>query len=255
MKVKLSIQRFNPETDMTPHMQDYDVEVKPTDRVIDVLVSIKRNIDSTLSFRRSCSHGICGSDAVLMKGSVAPYDKMREGLACKVLIKSIVKDGETLEIKPLRHFSIQRDLIIDQSLFYEKYKKVKPYLIPGKESQSDRETIQSIKEREDYDDPTKCIMCGACYSACPILDTNPDFIGPTALVQGLRFTEDSRDMGLAPRLDVLDRTHDGIWACENKFECTKVCPREIKITKLINSVKRKIKKYREDRNEKARERI
>lgn len=248
MKVKLNISRFNPEVDKESRMQLYEIEAKPTDRIIDVLVSIKRSIDETLVFRKSCSHGICGSDAMIIQGTKKEYANGKEALACKVLIETVVeKDGDTITLLPLRHFPIQRDLSVELSAFYAKLRKVEPYfqekegLKPYKEG---REFLQSAEEREAFDDATKCIMCGSCYSACPILDKNPDFIGPTALVQAIRFVGDSRDEGLAPRLKALDRKHDGVWACENKFECTKVCPREIKITKLINGLKKQIETAR-----------
>lgn len=249
MKIKLEIFRYNPEVDKEGKMQLYELDVKPTDRIIDVLVGLKRSVDETLSFRKSCSHGICGSDAMVIQGTLDPFKKEREALACKVLVKSILeKEGDTLVLKPLKHFPIIRDLSVDTTSFYAKIKSVEPYFRAAEHSKpykEGREFLQNIKDREAFDDPTKCIMCGACYSACPILDSNSAFIGPTALVQAIRFVSDSRDEGLAPRLSTLDRMGDGIWACENKFECTKVCPREIKITKLINDTKTKIKKLKE----------
>ena len=249
MKLKFEIFRFNPEVDTESRMQAFEVEAAPTDRVIDVLVSLKRTVDETLVFRKSCSHGVCGSDAMIIKGTNADFKKGKEALACKVLIKNLVeKDGDTVTLNPLKHFPVQRDLAVHTTAFYEKFEKIKPYFNKkeGLEPyEKGREFLQTVKDRELFDDATKCIMCGACYSACPILDTNPDFLGPTALIQAIRFIGDSREQGLAPRLDALDRVHDGIWACDNKFECTKVCPRGIKITKLINMTKAKIKKLKE----------
>jgi succinate dehydrogenase / fumarate reductase iron-sulfur subunit len=126
---------------------------------------------------------------------------------------------------------------------------VKPFFIAVDDNlKAEREQVQSVEERELFDEPTKCILCSACYSACPVLDKNPDFIGPAAIVQAARFVNDSRDQGLEPRLDILDQPN-GVWPCENNFNCTEVCPREIPITKLINQTKRQIKKYREERGE------
>lgn len=242
MKVKLEIQRFNPESDKAPYNQTYSVEVQDTDRVLDALEWIKRNEDGSLGFRRSCAHGVCGSDAMRING--------KEKLACKTLFRDIeVKEGDTVQIEPLRHMKVQRDLMVDQSKFFGNYRSVQPFFIAGADAPADnKEYIQTQEDREAFDEATKCILCGACYSACPVLDTNPNFLGPAAIVQAARFVNDNRDKGLMPRLAVLD-TADGVWPCDNHFECTKACPREIKITKLINLTKRQIKKYREERGE------
>jgi succinate dehydrogenase / fumarate reductase iron-sulfur subunit len=189
---------------------------------------------------------VCGSDAVRIN--------VKERLACKTLFQDVVEGGgETVRIEPLRHLTVQRDLMVDQSVFFEKFRKVKPFLIADQDEAPDgKEYFQSQEDRELFDDATKCINCGSCYSACPVLDKNPDFIGPAAIVQAARFINDSRDKGLEARLDVLD-TPDGVWPCENHFECTRACPRGIKVTKLINLTKRQIKKYREERGEKTAE--
>ena len=244
MKITLEIQRYNPKQDKEPYFDRYDVEVEPTDRVLDALMSIFRTKDNSLAFRKSCAHGVCGSDAMRING--------KERLACKTLFEEIAEsDGETVKIEPLRHLEVQRDLMVDQTPFFGKFFSVKPFLIP-KDKEGDREYIQSPEDREAIDDATKCILCQACVSACPVMDDNPEFIGPAAIVQASRFVFDTRDTGFADRLDVLDHP-DGVWSCENHFECTKVCPRGIKITKLINLTKRKIKQYRDERGEKTAE--
>jgi succinate dehydrogenase / fumarate reductase iron-sulfur subunit len=269
MNITVRIQRFNPQLDKEPYTQDYQVDLDPEQRVLDALIEIKRNLDGTLAFRRSCAHGVCGSDAMIING--------KNCLACKTLLKQVVeKEGDLVEIKPLSHLRVERDLMVDQSTFFSKYRSVQPFLLskdnletsPGPslltggftpsastsssaaqvDLSSRGEFIQSPEDRSLFDEATKCILCAACYSACPILDKNPDFIGPAAIVQAARFINDSRDMGLEPRLKVLD-SPDGVWPCENHFECTKACPREIKITKLINQTKRQIKKYREERGQ------
>ncbi|MFP4112737.1 MAG: succinate dehydrogenase iron-sulfur subunit [Spirochaetota bacterium] len=242
MTVNLEIQRFNPEQDKEPHYTSYSVEVEPTDRVLDALTTIKRNIDGSLAFRRSCAHGVCGSDAMVINGT--------EALACKTLIQDVAEsDGATIKIEPARHMNVQRDLMVTQDTFFENYRAVKPFFIADETKPApEKEYIQSVTERAAFDDPTKCILCGACYSACPVLDKNPNFIGPAAIVQASRFVFDSREKGVEPRLDILDRP-DGVWACENHFECTRVCPRDIKVTKMINFTKREIKRLREARGE------
>lgn len=244
MKVKLEIQRFNPESDAEPRFVTYEVEVDPADRILDALMEIKNNIDGSLAFRRSCAHGVCGSDAMLING--------REALACKTLIQDVATaEGATIRIEPARHMKVQRDLMVELDGFFDKYRSVKPYFIPDENlPRPEKEYAQSVAERAEIDDPTKCILCASCYSACPVLDGNPAFIGPAALVQAGRFVFDSRDQGLDARLEILDRS-DSVWACGNHFECTRVCPREIKVTRLINSTKRAIRKRREDRGEQA----
>lgn len=261
MEVTLEILRQNEQTDNKPEYRSYAVDVQETDRVLDALMYLTRNVDGTLGFRRSCAHGVCGSDAMRING--------RERLACKTLFRDVVSEarwtretgekaeqtetvvgsnGEpVLRIEPLMHLPVQRDLMVEQETFFQKFRSVKPYIMP-KEEVTEGEHIQSQEERALFDEATKCINCAACYSACPILDENPDFLGPAAIVQAARFLRDSRDKGLEERLDVLDDPN-GIWPCENHFECTRVCPRDIKITKLINLTKRDIKKYREQRGE------
>ncbi len=235
MKVTLSIQRSDPERGGEARLENYDVEVKRTDRVLDALMYLTRNVDGTLGYRRSCAHGVCGSDAMRINGA--------ERLACKTLFKDVVdRSGGTVTLEPLRHLPVQKDLMVDQSPFFEKFRSVKPYFVPKAEP-TGKEFVQSQEERALFDEATKCINCAACYSACPILDKNPKFIGPAAIVQAARFVNDSRDKGLDERIDILDQP-DGVWPCESHFECTRVCPRDIKITKLINLTKRQIKKAR-----------
>ncbi len=242
MTVHLDIERFNPEADRASHVQRYTLDVEPTDRVLDALTTINRNVDGTLTFRRSCAHGVCGSDAMVING--------KEALACKTLIQDVAEsDGATITIAPARHMEVQRDLMVKQDTFFANYRAVKPFFIADETKPApQKEYLQSIEERSVFDDPTKCILCGACYSACPVIDKNPSFIGPAAIVQAARFVFDSREKGIEARLDILDRP-DGVWACENHFECTRVCPRDIKVTKMINFTKREIKKLREARGE------
>lgn len=238
MKITVEIERFNPERDTKSVIQTYSVEAEPTDRVLDVLMNIKRNQDGSLAFRKSCAHGVCGSDAMVING--------KECLACKTLVRDALGNGGPLiSISPLKHMPKQRDLMVNQEGFFSQYRAVSPFFKPKEAPPETGEYIQSHEERESFDDPTKCILCSACYSACPVLDTNPNFIGPAACVQAARFVKDSRDLGLEPRMNVLD-SPDGVWSCENHFKCTLVCPREIKVTKLINETKRRIKKYKEE---------
>jgi succinate dehydrogenase / fumarate reductase iron-sulfur subunit len=237
VKITLRIQRYDPETDEKPHFQDYPVEAVPTDRVLDALMHVKNFVDGTLAFRKSCAHGVCGSDAMIVNG--------QERLACKTLIKDVAEEeGAVVRIEPLKHLALLRDLMVDQEEFFARWRKVKPFLINEKPAPG-KERVQSPQERAAFDDPTKCILCASCYSACPILDgKNTSFIGPAAIAQAARFLFDSRDRGFAERRDVLDHP-DGVRACENHFQCTRVCPRAIKVTKNINLTKRKITQAKE----------
>jgi succinate dehydrogenase / fumarate reductase iron-sulfur subunit len=238
VKITLQIQRFNPENDEQPHFEDYVVEVQPTDRILDALMRVKNYQDGTLAFRKSCAHGVCGSDAMIING--------QERLSCKTLVQDVADaEGTVVRIEPLKHLSLQRDLMVDQTEFFARWRKVKPFLI-NEEEVGEKERVQSPEERAAFDDPTKCILCGSCYSACPILDgKNTAFVGPAALAQAARFIFDNRDRGFSERLEVLDHP-DGVWACENHFQCTRVCPRGIKITKNINLSKRRITKAKEE---------
>jgi succinate dehydrogenase / fumarate reductase iron-sulfur subunit len=232
MKIKLEIQRFDPETGSEPRYQTFELEAEPEDRLLSVLLRVKWEQEPGLALRKSCAHGVCGSDAMVVNG--------RERLACKTLIKDIAsEEGEPIRVEPLRTLPIQKDLMVDQSRFFENYTHVKPFFI-NPEPPPAQERRQSPEERQEIEDGTNCILCGACYSACPVVrETNPAFLGPAAVVQASRFLDDSRDRGFEERLPRLD-TQDGIWPCENHFECTRVCPRSIKVTKLINLTKRKI---------------
>ena len=225
MEVTLRIKRYNPETDVKPGFKEYTVSVEPTDRVLDALNQIKWFQDGSLTYRRSCAHGICGSDAMRING--------RNRLACKVLMSEV---GRKVTIEPLMGFPIVKDLVIDMDPFFEGYKSVKPYLITD-EDPSSGERLQLPAERERYDDTTKCILCAACTTACPITWTSPEWVGPAAIVNAHRFIFDSRDTGAAERLRILN-SRTGVWRCKTVFNCTDACPRDIKVTQAIEEVKR-----------------
>lgn len=235
MRIVLRINRYNPESDTAPHDEDYPLEIDPTASLLDALIRVKGEQDGSLSFRRSCGHGVCGSDAMVIAG--------KERLACKTLVREVAEaDGAVVTIQPLKHLPVQRDLMVDQGKFFASYRSIKPFLI-NDEATDGRERVQSPKERAAFDDATSCILCGACFSACPVFEKNPNYVGPAALVSAARFIFDSRDKGLAERMSVLDDPN-GAWACENHFDCTRVCPRDIKVTKNINATKGKIDKFK-----------
>jgi len=224
MKISFKILRFNPEQDSKSHWENYQVDLEPTDRVLDGIEAIKGSVDGTLSLRRSCAHGICGSDAMIING--------KNRLACKVLVKSV---KQPITIEPMRGFKVLKDLIVDMEPFFAKYRAVTPYLVESG-PRPERERLQSPQERERFDDTTKCIQCGACTTACPSFWTDPDYIGPAAIVQAHRFIFDSRDKGKEERLKVMN-DREGVWRCRTIFNCVEACPRGINVTRAIGEVK------------------
>jgi succinate dehydrogenase / fumarate reductase, iron-sulfur subunit len=226
MKVHLKIKRFNPEKDKKPYWGNYDVEAEETDRVLDALQTVKWTLDGTLNFRRSCAHGICGSDAMRING--------RNALACKMLVRDAVKGG-AITVEPILGLPVVKDLIVDMEPFFAHYRAVMPYLINDTDP-GPRERLQSPEDRARYDDTTKCILCAACTTSCPSFWARGDYVGPAAIVQAHRFIFDSRDQGAADRLQVLGDP-DGVWRCRTIFNCTEVCPRDIQITQAIGEVK------------------
>lgn len=227
MQVTCKVRRFNPTIDKKPYFATYNVEAESTDRVLDVLNNIKWYHDGSLTYRRSCAHGVCGSDAMRING--------RNRLACKTLVKEI---GNRLTVEPMIGFKVLRDLVVDLDPFFEKYKSIKPYLI-NDDPPPAGERLQSPEERELFDDTTKCILCAACTTACPPFWSNKSFVGPAALVNAHRFIFDSRDKAGAQRSEAIgDR--DGVWRCRTVFNCTDACPRGIKVTKAMEEVKRKL---------------
>jgi succinate dehydrogenase / fumarate reductase iron-sulfur subunit len=225
MQVTFKIKRYNPETDGTPVFKEYTVEVEPTDRVLDALNTIKWHQDGTLAFRRSCAHGICGSDGMLING--------RNRLACKVLIKEV---GSHITVEPMRGFRVIKDLIVDMEPFFEKYKAIQPFLITDEPAPT-AERYQSQADRAIFDDTTKCILCACCTTSCPIFWANGEYIGPAAIVNAHRFIFDSRDDGTVERLEIMN-DRSGVWRCRTIFNCTEACPRGIDVTKAIEDVKR-----------------
>ncbi|HWV56010.1 MAG TPA: succinate dehydrogenase iron-sulfur subunit [Longimicrobiales bacterium] len=226
MQYVFRIQRFDPDTDRKPYYREYTVELEPGDRVLDGLHAIKWYQDGTLSFRRSCAHGVCGSDAMRINGANA--------LACKVLMRNL---GQRVTVEPLLGFPVVKDLVVDMEPFFEQYRSVLPYLINDEAPPEGRERRQSVEERERFDDTTKCILCAACTTSCPSFWANDKYVGPAAIVNAHRFIFDSRDRGAADRLEVLN-DRNGVWRCRTIYNCTIACPREIEVTRAIGEVKR-----------------
>jgi len=226
MQVSVKVLRFNPETDSKPHYETYTVEQEPSDRVLDALNTIKWHIDGTLTYRRSCAHGVCGSDAMRING--------RNRLACKLLIKDV---GSTITVEPIMGFEVIKDLVVDMEPFFDSYKKIKPFLINDDAPPVGSERYQSAEDRARFDDTTKCILCACCTTSCPIVWTNQGYVGPATIVNAHRFIYDSRDQGADQRLNILN-DRNGVWRCRTIFNCTDACPRGIKVTQAIEQVKR-----------------
>jgi succinate dehydrogenase / fumarate reductase, iron-sulfur subunit len=223
----LRILRYNPETDEVPYYREYAVEVEPTDRVLDVLNAVKWYQDGAVTYRRSCAHGICGSDAMRINGV--------NRLACKVLVRDV---GDRVTVEPLMGFRVVKDLVVDMEPFFAQYRSVLPFFVNDSRP-PERERIQSVEERERFDDTTKCILCAACTTSCPSFWANDEFVGPAAIVNAHRFIFDSRDEAAGERLERLN-DREGVWRCRTIFNCTEACPREIKITQAIGEVKKAI---------------
>jgi succinate dehydrogenase / fumarate reductase, iron-sulfur subunit len=224
MRITVRIRRFNPDFDKKQRWETYSLELEPTDRVLDALNEIKAHQDGTLTYRRSCGHGICGSDAMLING--------RNRLACKEKIQDL---GENISVEPMRGFAVIKDLVVDMKPFMAKYRSIMPYLI-NDEPPPEKERLQSAADRARFDDTTKCIMCGACTMSCPSVWANPQYVGPQAIVQAHRFIFDSRDQGAAQRLSILAEAN-GVWPCHTIYNCTVACPRDIEVTRAIQEVK------------------
>jgi len=228
MQVTLKIFRFNPEKDKKPHFESYKLEVEPTDRVLDLLEQVKGYQDGSLTFRRSCAHGVCGSDAMRING--------RNRLACKVLVQDLGTNKITVE--PLLGLKVLKDLLVDMEPFFEHYRSVMPYFV-NNDPPPVGERLQSVEARERFDDTTKCILCAACTTSCPSFWANDKYVGPAAIVNAHRFIFDSRDQAGAERLQILN-SQFGVYRCHTIFNCTEACPRDIEVTKAIGEVKRAI---------------
>jgi succinate dehydrogenase / fumarate reductase iron-sulfur subunit len=221
------ILRYLPEQDEAQHWENYRVTWQPLDRVLDALHQIKWQHDGTLTFRRSCAHGICGSDAMLINGV--------NRLACKVLIKDL---KQPITVEPIRGLKVEKDLVVDMEPFFAAYRKVLPFLI-NDEPEPSRERLQSPEDRARYDDTTKCILCAACTTSCPVYWADGNYQGPAAIVGAHRFIFDSRDTGARTRLEILGQS-EGAFKCRTTFNCTDACPRGIHVTRAIQEVKQAI---------------
>lgn len=228
MNLEFSVYRYNPDVDTKPKMEDYTLEVEEGQdmMVLDALIALKEK-DPTLSFRRSCREGVCGSDGVNMNG--------KNGLACITPLSALGKDK--IVIRPLPGLPVVRDLVVDMTQFYTQYEKIKPFLINDDKQPPAREHLQSPEEREKLDGLYECILCACCSTSCPSFWWNPDkFVGPAGLLHAYRFLADSRDTATEERLNDLDDAFS-VFRCHGIMNCVNVCPKGLNPTKAIGHIK------------------
>ncbi|MDO9052373.1 MAG: succinate dehydrogenase iron-sulfur subunit [Gallionella sp.] len=223
--MKFRIYRYNPETDAAPRMQNYELEVESAGKMLlDALVLLKEQDDS-LSLRKSCREGVCGSDAMNING--------RNGLACITPLSSL---QEPVELRPLPGLPVIRDLIVDMTQFFKQYHSIKPYLI-NNDPPPETERVQSPIQRAHLNGLYECILCGCCTTACPSFWWNPDkFVGPAGLLQAYRFIADTRDQATSERLDDLEDPYR-LFRCHTIMNCVDVCPKELNPTEAIGRIK------------------
>lgn len=225
--LKVSVYRYNPEKDNKPYMQDYNIEFEDNEdmMVLDILIKLKTE-DPTLSFRRSCREGVCGSDGFNING--------KNGLGCITPVSSLNTDK--IVIRPLPGMPVIRDLIVDLTQFYTQYEKVRPYLI-NNEEKPERERLQTPEQRAELDGLYECILCACCSTSCPSFWWNPDkFIGPAGLLHAYRFLADTRDTATKERLNDLDDAFS-VFRCHGIMNCVSVCPKGLNPTKAIGKIK------------------
>ena len=225
-KLTVKIKRYDPERDAPPRWETFTVDSDPLDRVLDVIQNIKWNQDESIALRRSCAHGVCGSDAMRINGVNA--------LACRILVRNL--KGDTITLEPILGLPVIKDLIVDMKPFFDHYKSVMPFLINDDPAPT-TERIQTPAQRARFDDTTKCILCACCTTACPPFWGDGKYVGPAAIVNAHRFIFDSRDKAAAERLEILNDA-EGVWRCRTVFNCTSSCPRGIQVTQAISEVKR-----------------
>ena len=228
--MKFSIFRFNPEHDKKPYMQDYDVTLEPSDHMLlDAILRIKQQ-DPSLSLRKSCREGVCGSDALNING--------RNGLACVTPVRRL---KQPITLRPLPSFPVIRDLVVDMTQFYKQYYSIRPYLI-NDTPPPEKERLQSIAQREELNGFYECILCACCSSQCPSFWWNPDkFVGPAGLLQAWRFIADSRDHATGERLEDLNDAYR-LFRCRTIMNCTEVCPKGLEPSRAIEKIRLQIVK-------------
>ncbi|MFT7131667.1 MAG: succinate dehydrogenase / fumarate reductase iron-sulfur subunit [Cyclobacteriaceae bacterium] len=226
--MQVSLYRYDPDKDSAPYMQDFDIELpQGKDIMVLELLALMKEQDETVTYRRSCREGVCGSDGVSMNG--------KNGLACMTPVSAVAKGGK-LSLKPLPGLPVIRDLVVDMEQFYAQYRKIQPYLINNDPAPT-RERLQSPEDRAKLDGLYECILCACCSSACPSFWWNPDkFIGPAGLLQAYRFLADSRDTATEERLGNLEDPFS-VFRCRGIMNCVNVCPKGLNPTRAIGHIR------------------
>ncbi|WP_038248071.1 succinate dehydrogenase iron-sulfur subunit [Ghiorsea bivora] len=229
--IQLNIYRYNPEVDNKPYMQSFEVPVeKQGMKLLDALNYIKWNLDGSLTYRRSCGEGVCGSDGLNINGV--------NGLGCITPIEGL---KQPIQVRPLPSMDVIRDLVVDTTHFFDQYKQVKPWL-QSNTPRPEHERLQSPEERAELDGSYECILCGCCTTSCPSWWWSGDrFLGPAALLQANRWLKDSRDDAAGERLDDLEDSFK-LYRCHQIMNCMEACPKELNPTKAINDIKRSLAK-------------
>lgn len=225
-KIKFSIYRFNPEVDKKPYYQDVEVELDDLDKkLLNALVKVKDYYDDSLSFRRSCREGVCGSDAINING--------KNGLACLTDIASL---KQPIVLRPIPGLPVIRDLIVDMTQFFNQYHSIRPYVVDDR-PMPERERLQSPEDRDELNGVIECILCACCSTSCPSFWWNPDkFVGPAALLHAYRFIADTRDQATKERLDDLNDPYR-LFRCHTIMNCADVCPKHLNPTRAIGKIK------------------
>ena len=221
------VQRFNPDTDKKPYLQDFQVPTKSDPTLLDALQSIKSTIDGSVTFRRSCRHAICGSCAMSVNG--------RNILVCHEPLKKHLDGSGRVTIRPLPYLPIIKDLVVDRSSFWKQYELVKPWLVPPDDI-PEKEFRMTPEEVHDLADAEHCIMCGACYSACTVVGMTKEYIGPHALLKEFMRVMDPRDSIPGERLEIVGESN-GVARCHTIFNCIDACPKQLDPTKAIETLR------------------
>lgn len=226
--LRVSIYRYNPETDNEPYYSDFDIDTGGKDLMVLDVLHLAKEQDPAISYRRSCREGVCGSDGMNMNG--------KNGLACMTPISEVLKPGKPLVIRPLPGLPVIRDLVVDMSLFYQQYEKIQPYLINNDEAPA-IERLQTPEDRDKLDGLYECILCACCTTSCPSFWWNPDkFVGPAGLLQAYRFLIDSRDHATDDRLSNLEDPFS-VFRCRGIMNCVSVCPKGLNPTRAIGHIR------------------
>jgi len=231
MRVNLRVRRLDPEATGEPYYQSYSIDTPESATVLDSLLQVREEVDGTLAFRCSCRSAICGSCGMRINGV--------SRLACKTNAIDIAPRGQEITVEPLANLSVVKDLVANMQPFYNKLRELTPWLVPDEEHPPEREYLMDNKRAHYLSQFAACIQCGVCYSACPIVDIDNEYLGPAALTKAFRYSHDPRDHGQSQRLARIAR-EQGLWRCHTVFSCTEQCPKGVDPTEAIQHLKKMV---------------